>query len=296
MSQQTAGGFEPLVYQSTLPLSKQTVEMVARLIRDHRTQLGSRWRKASPGRQALLVLVILRHDQRLADLAAGNDISAATLRRWTLETIRLLAARAPRLSRVLRRLRTHGAELVLLDGTLVRTRRRTGKANRRNYSGKHKRHGLNVQALTDPEGNLLWVSAALPGKTADITAARRLKLLDRLRTAGLALAADKGYHGFHKDLHELAKHLSKTSDPADSPAPEQIVITPYKAQVNHPLTNAQHTANSVFNSVRCAAERGFATLKTWRILNKLRLAPRHATTLLRALLVLTQHEHNTRHP
>jgi hypothetical protein len=30
---------------------------------------------------------------------------------------------------------------VLLDGTLIPTRRRPGTANRKNYNGKHKKHG-----------------------------------------------------------------------------------------------------------------------------------------------------------
>jgi hypothetical protein len=45
--------------------------------------------------------------------------------------------------------------VVLLDGTLVRTRRRTGQANRKNYSWKHKAHGLLFLALTDAKGRLL---------------------------------------------------------------------------------------------------------------------------------------------
>jgi DDE superfamily endonuclease len=31
------------------------------------------------------------------------------------------------------------------------------------YSGKHKRHGVNVQVLADPAGRLVWASPALPG-------------------------------------------------------------------------------------------------------------------------------------
>ncbi|MEU5260055.1 transposase family protein, partial [Amycolatopsis sp. NPDC021455] len=75
---------------------------------------------------------------------------------------------------------------------------------------------------------------------------------------------------------------------------EQVVLTPYKAETNRPLTAGQKTANAVFSGLRCAVEGGFAALKTWRILDKLRLHPRHATTLTRALLVLTQHEQDTR--
>jgi len=41
---------------------------------------------------------------------------------------------------------------VLLDGTLIPTRRRPGTANRKNYNGKHKIHGLLFLALTDETG------------------------------------------------------------------------------------------------------------------------------------------------
>ncbi|MER5408766.1 transposase family protein [Streptomyces sp. NPDC002769] len=50
--------------------------------------------------------------------------------------------------------------MVLIDGTLIPTRRRTGKADRRNYSGKHHHHGLHFLALTDERGRLMWISAA----------------------------------------------------------------------------------------------------------------------------------------
>ncbi|MBN9744167.1 IS5/IS1182 family transposase [Amycolatopsis sp. A1MSW2902] len=275
-------------YRSVLPVSPPTIAMLAGLIGRRRRAIGSRWRKASPAEQAVLVLAMLRHDQRLLDLSRANAVSAATIRRWLLEAIDLLAARAPRLDRVLRRLAARGAAVVLADGTLIRTRRRTGTDNRRNYSGKHKHHGLNVQGLTDEHGRLLWVSAALPGRTADITAARRHRLRDRIHARGLTPAADKGYQGWRKDVRD-----TRRCDQCDGPC-EQIVLTPYKAETNRPLTHAQKTANSAFNAMRCAVEGGFAALKTWRVLDKLRIAPRHATTLVRALLVLTQHEQHTR--
>ncbi|WP_107430979.1 transposase family protein [Streptomyces lydicus] len=53
--------------------------------------------------------------------------------------------------------------MVLIDGTLIATMRQTGKADRRNYSGKHHRHGLHFLALTDERGRLIWISAARPG-------------------------------------------------------------------------------------------------------------------------------------
>ncbi len=111
------------------------------------------------------MLAVLRCDQRPGDLAGGSGIHRATVTRWVRETVGLPAARAPRLDRALKKIARKGGGVVLLDGTLIRTRRRTGKENRKNYSGKNKYHGLLVIALTDDRGRLLWVSAARPGRT-----------------------------------------------------------------------------------------------------------------------------------
>ncbi|MEV6863788.1 hypothetical protein AB0M44_22620 [Streptosporangium subroseum] len=47
------------------------------------------------------------------------------------EVIALLAARAPRLDRALKKITKAGGEAVLIDGTLIRTRRRSGNDNRK---------------------------------------------------------------------------------------------------------------------------------------------------------------------
>ncbi|WUC55022.1 transposase family protein [Streptomyces sp. NBC_00554] len=43
-------------------------------------------------------------------------------------------------------------------------------------------------------------------------------------------------------------------------------------------------------AVRAPVEHGFARLKNWRVLGKLRTDPKWATALVRALLVLTNRE------
>jgi hypothetical protein len=222
----------------------------------------------------VIVLAVLRHDQRLADMAGGNGVSASTVRRWVLEVIALLAARAPRLQRALNHVSAAGGDVVLLDGTLVRTRRRIGPEDRRNYSGKHKVHGLLFLALTDERGNLLWISAARPGRSSEITAARRDRICARLREAGLGALADLGFTGLD-------------DQPKDAP----VIITGMKKAKGRPLTTAQKQANALLNAGRAPVEHGFAGLKNWRILTRLRLNARHATQLLRALLVLTRTEH-----
>ncbi|WP_406841679.1 transposase family protein (plasmid) [Streptomyces sp. AHU1] len=115
--------------------------------------------------------------------------------RWVREVVGLLAARAPRLDCALKKIARKGGGMVLLDGTLIRTRWRSGKKNRKNYSGKRKCHGLLVIALTDDRGRLLWVSTARPGRTSEITACRHDQLTAKLRTAGLGAIADLASSG-----------------------------------------------------------------------------------------------------
>ncbi|MEV6315973.1 transposase family protein [Streptomyces sp. NPDC051776] len=69
-----------------------------------------------------------------------------------------------------------------------------------------------------------------------------------------------------------------------------MVITGYKAARTKPLTSAKRPVNKLIASVRAVCEHAFAHLKNWRIITKLRLSPRYATTLLRALLVLPRAE------
>jgi len=115
------------VYQCRLSLSPKTVNLVREL---RLKKIGSRWRKLPPGRIAIIVLAVLRHDQRLADMAGGNNVSPSTVRRWVWEVIELLASRAPRLDRGLQKVAEKGGQVVLLDGSLIRTQRRTGADNR----------------------------------------------------------------------------------------------------------------------------------------------------------------------
>ena len=59
-----------LFYRASLPLSRQTLNFAAGMIRRHRISIGSLWRKLNPGQQALLVLACLRKGETFASLAA----------------------------------------------------------------------------------------------------------------------------------------------------------------------------------------------------------------------------------
>lgn len=154
------------------------------------------------------------------------------------------AARDPRsrLDRALAAITRQGGEVVLLDGTLIPTRRRPGAANRKNYNGKHKRHGLPFLALTDENGNLIWISAARRGAASEIITARHDHLPDRLRAAGLGALADLGFTGLDPD--------------PDDP----VIITGYKSTRTSKTTPAQRHANQALSAARAPVEHGFSDL------------------------------------
>jgi DDE superfamily endonuclease len=154
-----------LFYRAALPLSSQTLKYVAGIIRRHRASIGSPWRKLNSGQQALLVLVYLRKGETFADLAAGFEVGTSTAWRYVNETAALLAARAPKLRKAVRDAKKAGHAYVVLDGTLIPVDRVA--ADRPFYSGKHRKHGMNLQVIASPGGDILWVSGALPGSVHD---------------------------------------------------------------------------------------------------------------------------------
>jgi hypothetical protein len=82
---------------------------------------------------------------------------------------------------------------VILDGTLIPIDR---VHDQKPYdSGKHRRHGMNVQVIADAAGRLVWASAALPGSAHDLTAARTHGIIAALTNADVMTFADKAYQG-----------------------------------------------------------------------------------------------------
>lgn len=251
-----------LTYRAVLDVDREVLDRLAGLLRRARVARGTRWRKLSPRRQALLALVWLRKGETLEQLAAAFAVGVATAHRYCWEAATLLAEHAPSLEQAITEARRWGWAIV--DGTLLRTDRTRDRAF---YSGKHKAYGVNAQALLAPNGWPLWVSEVLPGGAHDLTAARTHGLLDAIGTARLDVLADKGYQGG---------------------AP--VLRTPYKTHHSRPvLTHACRIANQALNALRAPGERGFATLKTWRLLRRLRCCPYRAGTILRAILALEHH-------
>ncbi len=149
-----------LFYPAALPLSHQTLTYVTGIIRRRRVQTGSPWRKLAPGQQALLVLAYLRKGETFAELAAGFSIGTATAWRYVTETVGLLAARSPKLRQALREAKKAGYGYVVIDGTSIPIDRVA--ADRPFYSGKHHRHGMNLQVIATPDGEIVWCRGRCP--------------------------------------------------------------------------------------------------------------------------------------
>ncbi|WP_030158856.1 IS5/IS1182 family transposase [Glycomyces sp. NRRL B-16210] len=251
-----------LLYQAALPLSTRTLNFTARLIRAHRKAIRSRWRAIDPGQQALLTLAYMHQGHTYDQLAPGFGISRATAARRVHETIDLLSAQAPKLRAGLRKARRLGRSFVILDGILIRT-------DRPDYQVKHRSRGMNLQAVADADGNLLWISGAIRGSIHDTAAARIWQLPRLLREHGLFALGDKGYQGLDHDL----------------------VVTPYKGK-GKPEYQKAH--NRLHARLRGPGERMFAELKKWRILRKLRCDPHRATHIARAIATLNHQERQSR--
>jgi DDE superfamily endonuclease/Helix-turn-helix of DDE superfamily endonuclease len=250
-----------LFYRAALPLSRKTLTFVAGIIRRHRISIGSCWRKLNPGQQALLVLAYLRKGETFAELAAGFGVGTTTAWRYVEETVALLAARAPKLRRAVRDAKKAGYAYVVVDGTLIPIDRVA--ADRPFYSGKHKKHGMNLQVIASPKGDVLWVSGALPGSVHDKKAEWIWGVLAELEAGGLVTLADKGYLG---STHAKIPYRGKSK-------PE-----------------SQKQANKAHAKLRAPGERANAQLKTWKILSKLRCCPWRAGQLAKAIHVLQLRE------
>jgi hypothetical protein len=200
-------------------------------------------------------------------LARDAKISQATAYRYLHEALDVIADHTPDLHQVLAAGRQQRWSHVCLDGTLIPTNRSNQKSADTGYDlwycGKHKRHGANIQVLSDPTGYPIWVSPAEPGRTHDITAARThaLPALYPAAASGLPTLTDKGYTGAGQGIHTPSKGRNLTTD--------------------------QQTRNHIITDLRAPAERANALLKqTFKALTRITLNPHHTTKIVAAALVL----------
>ncbi|SCK62563.1 Helix-turn-helix of DDE superfamily endonuclease [Streptomyces sp. AmelKG-D3] len=71
-----------LVHPSGIDVSSSALRLLPAKLRQHRRELGTRWRRLSSGRQALLTLAHLRDSHPYAQLAAGFGVGTTTAYRY----------------------------------------------------------------------------------------------------------------------------------------------------------------------------------------------------------------------
>ncbi|MFI1106126.1 transposase family protein [Streptomyces melanogenes] len=136
---------------------------------------------------------------------------------------------------------------MLLGGTFAECDRvGDGRAD---CSHTHRRHGVNVQVVTDPGGRLLWLSPALPGRTHYLTAACTHRILRICERQGVLIRADLAYQG------------------------RTVADDRHQAQATQELTPTEKTLHRALAAARAPVERGAASLKAWRIFRRSRCSP-----------------------
>ena len=231
-------------------------------------------RAATPYVQAIMVLRWFKEATDLRILARDAGVSIATAYRYLHEAIDVIAAHAPDLHEVLAHGLGQGWTFVCLDGTLISSTRSAARSEAGHdvwYSGKHKRHGGNIQVLTGPTGYPEWVSDVEPGSTHDITCARThaLPALYPAAAQGLPTLTDKGYVGAGIGI-----------------------IVPTKGRN---LAPDNQTRNTLISALRAPAERANALLKrTWKALERVTLDPWRIGAITAAALVLLHLQRPTR--
>lgn len=257
---------------SSMPVSNRVLVVLADALRHRQWVVGSRWRRLLAGEQALLVLAHVHEGETYTALAGGFGVGTTTVYRYLWEGVEVLAAAAPTFNEALDVARRKA--FVILDGTLLAIDRVVMASGRDQefYSGKHTRHGVNVQVLDDPAGRLIWASPALSGAGHDMGAAREHGLIEYLNTASVPTLADTAYQGGGAAIRVPQRRRGLDRGTGR-----------YRR-----LAQAQKEVNSAHARVRGPGERANTQLKSWTVLRKIRSCPHRATMLVNAIQVLIQ--------
>lgn len=117
-----------------------------------------------------------------------------------------------------------------------------------------------MQVVTDPEGQLLWISPALPGGRAhNLTAARTHRIIRTCERQGVPIVADRAYIG--------------TGSWATT-------------AIRRPPTGELSPTERTLAQARTPVEQGVTRLKSWRIFRRSRCSPNRMTDIAAAVLTL----------
>jgi hypothetical protein len=165
-----------------------------------------------------------------------------------------------------------------VDGTLIATDRCGAPGPTAGvdlwWSGKHHRHGGNIQVVSTPDGWPVWTCGVRPGREHDTTCLRghadMLPALDLWVGDGRPVLADLGYQG----------------EPA-------TFTLPVKKPAGGKLTTGQKQLNLLQAHARARAEQANAVLKTtFKALRHVSLDPWTIGRVVAAALVLLHIEHD----
>jgi len=224
----------------------------------------------------VFVLRFLIDGTRVSQLATDNALGTTTAYDNLWEGLTVLAHHAPNLHEAIDAARAAGDGHIGLDGTLIpTTRARVGGPTEDVdlfWSGKHHKHGVNIQVISAPDGYPLWVSEARPGREHDANAAGQTGVEAEIallnigldEEAHLLLLVDLGYEKFRAF---------------------QAVVVGHKAPKGGKLTEAQREWNRLIGGKRALAEKANADLKVrFKCLDKVSLDPWRIGTIIRACL------------
>ncbi len=193
--------------------------------------------------QLILVLETLRFNLRQAYVATKYDISQPTVSRIYRKLMPLisqaLAVEAPDIHAALNK-----GESLIVDGTDVPVRKHK-PAIKSHYSGKKKRHCVNIQVITTLDGKAVHISEPVPGRTHDRKAFNDTgaeALLD-----GSPYLADLGYQGTGALIPHKKGHRPGTGE----------------------LIEHDKVFNKQLSKHRASVERGNSHLKNWKILSEI---------------------------
>jgi hypothetical protein len=265
-------------YTAFLPVDRAACEWFARRIATHRRAVGTRrgTRRLTPWSQAVFVLRFLIDGTRIAQLAVDNALPSTTAYNNLWEGLGILAAAAPSLAEAIDAAREAGDGHIGLDGTLIPTCRVRVEGPTKGvdlfWSGKHHRHGVNLQVISSPDGYPLWIAEARPGREHDAKAAVKTGIETEIASLNIDIDAeqhllvlvDLGYKKFR-------------AFPA--------VVVPHKAPKGGRLAEPQQEWNRLIGAKRALAEKANADLKTrFRCLQKVSLDPWKIGIIARACL------------
>lgn len=242
-----------LVFPSGLDLSSSHMRHLAA----HRTAIGSRWRRLRVGRQVLLVLAYLRNGRPPMPSSRPKSVSAPPL---------TATSPKPSTSRLDRPTSAGGSSGNLDEGIRPAgryppadrpDRRRPAPLLRQAHEARHERAGHRT-----PTGPPAVGLTALPGAVREIQEAREHGTLNALADPGVPRWADRGYRGAGGTVHIVYWGRSKM------------------------LSTGQQTVYRTHAKIRVLVKQAVITLKSWRLLRKLRSSTTRIGSLVRAVLTL----------